>query len=84
MRIPPKGQADDLSDCIRLDRVSTGREKKKKTMRELQIMFYLGQNEDIAWETAFQIVLRNCSKEVGGEIRIYMILVKGDMIRCHH
>ena len=32
----------------------------------------------IAWETAFQIALRNCSKEVWGKISViqYMILVK--------
>ena len=30
----------------------------------------------IARATAFQIVLRNCSKEVGGRSVLYMILVK--------
>ena len=47
-------------------------------------MFYLGHSEDIAWEMAFQMVLRSSSKEVRGEIRIYLILVTGAMIRCHH
>ena len=31
----------------------------------------------IAWEAAFQIVLRNCSKEVGGKVSIYVVLAKG-------
>ena len=31
----------------------------------------------IAWETAPQIALRNCSKEVTGKVHIYAILVKG-------
>ena len=30
-----------------------------------------------AQETAPQIALRNCSKEVGGKASIYVILVKG-------
>ena len=30
----------------------------------------------IAWETAFRIVLRNCSKEVGRKVSIHVILVK--------
>ena len=29
-----------------------------------------------AWETAFQIALRNCSKDVGERSVLYMILVK--------
>ena len=31
----------------------------------------------IAWETAFQIALRNCSEELRGKVSIYVILVKG-------
>ena len=31
----------------------------------------------IAWETAPQIALRNCSKEVTGKVHIYVILGKG-------
>ena len=30
----------------------------------------------IAWETAFQIALRNCSKEVAGEVSVCGTLVK--------
>ena len=31
----------------------------------------------MAWDTASQIALRNCSKEVAGEISMYVILEKG-------
>jgi hypothetical protein len=34
-----------------------------------------------AWETAFQIALRNCSKEVAGKISIYVILVKEEYMQ---
>ena len=32
-------------------------------------------------ETAFHIALRNCSKEVGGKVSIYVILVKGEYMQ---
>ena len=32
----------------------------------------------IAHETAFQIALSNCSNKVGGDVRIDVILVKGE------
>ena len=32
----------------------------------------------IAQETAFQISVRNCSKEVGGKVSVYVILVYGE------
>ena len=35
----------------------------------------------IARETAFQIALRNCSKEVGGKVSIDVILVKGEYMQ---
>ena len=35
----------------------------------------------IAWETAFQIALRNFSKEVGGKVSIYVIFVKGEYMQ---
>ena len=40
--------------------------KKKCTARQLQVKLYSGKMRTIAWETAFQITLRNCPKEVGG------------------
>ena len=41
------------------------KEKKKHNMRA-ELSFIWGKMRTIAWETAFQIALRNCSKEVGG------------------
>ena len=35
----------------------------------------------IVQETAFQIALRNCSKEVVAEVSIYVILVKGEYLQ---
>ena len=32
-------------------------------------------------ETAFQIALSNCSKEVGEKVSIYVILVKGEYMQ---
>ena len=34
----------------------------------------------IARDTAFQVTLRNCSKEVGAKVSMYVILVKGECI----
>ena len=50
-------------------------QQKKCTVWELQVKFICGK-----MRTAFQITLRNCSKEAGsscGEVSIYEILVKG-------
>ena len=38
----------------------------------------------VAWETAFQIALRNCPEEVGEKVSIYVILVKGEYIAVKH
>ena len=35
----------------------------------------------IAWETAYQIALRKCSKEEVGKVSIYVILVKGEYMQ---
>ena len=35
----------------------------------------------IARETASQIALRNCSKQVGGKVSIYVVLVKGEYMQ---
>ena len=32
----------------------------------------------IARETAFHIAFRNCSKEAGGKVSIYVIMMKGE------
>ena len=49
----------------------------KKTKNAHEFSFLWGLLGTIAWETASQrIALRNCF-EVGGEVNIYLILVKG-------
>ena len=35
----------------------------------------------VAKETAFQVALRNCSKEIGGKVSVYVILVKGECMQ---
>ena len=40
---------------------------------ELQVKFYLGPTRNAAQETAFQIVLRNCSEEVRGGARTFVL-----------
>ena len=40
-----------------------------------------GKMKTIAWDTAFQIALRNCSKEAAGKTSIYVIWVKGQYLQ---
>lgn len=37
----------------------------------------------IAQETAFQVILRNCSEEVQGNVSIYVNLVKGEYMQLN-
>ena len=61
----------DLLACCAASKVELG-----LINRQVWVKFYLGQMRSIAWETASQIALRNCSKKVRGEVGMYMILVK--------
>ena len=49
----------------------------KCTTWELQVFIWV-KMRIIAWETVPQTALRNCSKEVGGKVSIYVILMKGE------
>ena len=40
-----------------------------------------GKIRTIAWEIAPHTALRNCSKEVGVKVSIYVILVKGEYMQ---
>ena len=53
-------------------------EKKRKMHKSCESGLTWGKMRSIAPKTAFQIALRNCSKEVWGKISViqYMILVK--------
>ena len=43
----------------------------------MRVKFYLGQNKDTAaWKTESQIALRNCFKETGQKVSVYVILAK--------
>ena len=46
-------------------------------VRVASSVLFGGKLRTAAWDTAFQIALRNCSKEVGGKVNIYVILLKG-------
>ena len=55
---------------------------EKNTQHEnSELSFIWGKMRTIARETAFQIALRNCSKEVGGKVSIDVILVKGEYMQ---
>ena len=59
--------------------------KKKAQHESCELSFIWGKMRNIAWETAFQMVLRNCSKEVVGKVSaIYMMSVKGGMCSQAH
>ena len=51
--------------------------KKNAQLESCESNFMWGKMRTIAQQTAYQRALRNCSKEVGGNARIYGILVKG-------
>ena len=54
----------------------------KNAQREsCELSFIWGKMRTAARETAFQMALRNCSREVGGKVSIYVILVKGEYIQ---
>ena len=46
---------------------------------KVELSFIWGKMSTIAWVAAFQIALKSCSKEVAGNVSIYVILVKGEV-----
>ena len=46
-----------------------------------EFSFIWDKTRIIAWETAFQIALKNCYKEVGRKVSIHIILVKGEYMQ---
>ena len=55
-----------LMDLL-LGAINFKKEKKKKTQwQSCELSFIWGQMKTIAQETAFQITLRNCSKDIEG------------------
>ena len=55
--------------------------KKKKKSTTVELHFIWGKIRTIAQETAFQIALRNCSKQAMGKVSLYMILVKQEYMQ---
>ena len=54
-------------------------------MHKLRVAnFAWGKMRTATWETALQVSLRNCSKEVEGGKSIYMIVVKGEFSAIQH
>ena len=56
-------------------------DSKRCTTWESPVNFYLRQNKDSLWETAPQIVLRNCSKQAVGEGRYIRFLWRGNSVQ---
>ena len=46
--------------------------KKKSTMWELRVKFSWGKIRTRAWETAFQMALKNCSQDVSRKVQCYV------------
>ena len=52
--------------------------KKNAQPENCELRFIWGKMRTAAQETEAQTALRNCSKEVGGKVSIYVILMTGD------
>ena len=52
--------------------------KNNAQHKSCELSFISGKMRTTAQETAAQIALRNCSKEIGGTDSIYVILVKAE------
>ena len=57
-----------------------------KKMHNVKVVSFIwGKMRTIAWETKFQVALRNCSKEVGGRGGQYICdLIKGGVHAIKH
>ena len=55
--------------------------KKNAHHESCELSFIWDKMRTVAQETASQIALRNCSKEVGGTISVYVIFVKEEYIQ---
>ena len=71
-------KAEESAKAETQRQASTGKKKKNAQRESCELSFIGGKMRTIAQETAFQIALRNCSKDVGGKVSIYVILVKGE------
>ena len=68
--------------CVSAElRVCPCRLKENAQRKSCELSLIWGKMRSTACETAFQTALRNRSKEVGGEVSIYGILVKGECMQ---
>ena len=68
---------------VAIEEIHVDSPPKKSTMWEL-LRFIWGKMRTTAPEAAFQRALRTFSKEAGGNVRIYVILVKGELHAARH
>ena len=50
--------------------------KLNTQIESCELSFIWGKMNTIAWDTVFQIALRNCFKETGQKVSVYVILAK--------
>ena len=55
--------------------------KKEAQCESCGPSFIWSKIRTIAWETASQIALRNCSKRQGGKVSVHVTLVKGEYMQ---
>lgn len=68
-----------------LSLVSECQLKKNSQHESFELSFIWGKTRTIAWETEFQIALRNCSKEVGGNFSVMYDFSEGAYMQsCTH
>ena len=60
--------------------LATEKTNKKHSMRVVELNFIWSNMMTATWETAPQVTLRNCHKDLRGK-RIYVILVKGECMQ---
>ena len=68
---------------VAIEEIHVDSPPKKSTMWQL-LRFIWGKMRTTAPEAAFQRALRTFSKEAGGNVRIYVILVKGEVHAARH
>ena len=52
-----------------------------RTPKRIMSSLIWGKMKTVAWDTAFQIALRNCSRKAAGKTSIYVIWVKGQYLQ---
>ena len=74
---PPVSSFSRRLGCWRITS-QRGRLEKNTQRESCKLSLIRGKMRTLAQETASQIALRNCSKEIVGKVIMYVILVKGE------